>query len=69
MSTLDIRKNEDSDISAIQFDESDDRITGSQDGVRFSNAYSDEWNSLCSWEDLENLIAALQKARELWGPK
>lgn len=62
---LDIRAKK--SIDGIIFDESGDKIfdfDGDGESIGFDG---DE--ILCTYDDLDNFIAALRKAKELWGEK
>lgn len=66
MATLDIRQLPPEPITEIQFDNSPDRITNFGKTIILSGHNN---RLLCTFENLDNFIAALQKAKELWGPK
>lgn len=69
MSTLDIRQCEHGEIKEIQFDDSLDRIHKHLAGLLCGSAEKTDAYFFCEWKDLDNFIAACQKAKELWGPK
>lgn len=65
MATLDIRDEEYDEITDIRFDDSSDRITWNEFGVYF--CYASGEIKMCSLENLDNLVKALYKAKELAG--
>lgn len=67
---IDIRYCEDPQgATAIQFDDTGDFLTAAVAGRMVAyNSYDEHgYQPLCRWSDLDDFIAALQKARELWG--
>jgi len=71
MTTLDIRKKQDDEITGIRFDDSSDIIVhdyGDSIGIAIVgkvSGYPERF--LSSYDDLDNFIAACKKAKELWG--
>jgi len=63
MTTLDIRKIPDGNISNIQYDASDNRLVSS---VYLMLKTNNANIILCSFDELDNFILACQKAKELW---
>jgi len=67
MAVLDVRNEAKEEITEIKFDNSRDRIRDYNGGI---GIYKDSYNErfvLCAYEELDDLIAALKKAKELWG--
>lgn len=69
MAILDIRKEQEEEITGIKFDDSCDYLTWSAGGfvAMRSKIFSSEVKTLCKVCDIDNLIAALHKAKELAG--
>lgn len=71
MSTLDIRKRTVEQVTEIQFDASSDRVfpyPSNPQGFVYIGRREIGGVSVAYWS-IDDLIAALQKAKELWGPK
>lgn len=71
MATLDIRNhNIEQTITAIKYE--DESVLSYSNGNINAGAIDLDPEStymLCEYENIDNLIAALQKAKELWAPK
>lgn len=65
MAILDIRKEQEEEITGIKFDDSDDVIGWEKDGIIFIQD-GVTW-ILCLHKDVDNFITALHKAKELAG--
>ena len=65
MAILDIRKEQEEEITGIKFDDSPDLISFNEGSIHFIT--DDEEILLCNIEDFDNFIAALHKAKELAG--
>jgi len=68
MATLDIRDKVKEEITEIKFDDSNDRLVMA-DAVTVGIYFDDEEKTkyLCEYADIDNMIKALKKAKELWG--
>jgi len=66
MATLDIREEQQEEITEIKFDNSADVIEKSRGHLVF-RAYGEAGTSICEYDDLDNFIVACKKAKELWG--
>ena len=64
---IDIREQEE-EVEGIRFDNSRDLLTYKR-GLLVINKEYIGIVELAGWGDFDNFIAALHKARELWGPK
>jgi len=64
MAILDIRK-ESEKITSIQFDDSSDRVKSYSKVEFIIVGICGEF--LCEYDNADNLIAAIKKAKELWG--
>ena len=64
---IDIRQEAQEEITGIKFDDSPDYITCN--GIAGSVRLKQKGRNiiLCNTVDIDNLIKALQKAKELWG--
>ena len=65
MAILDIRKEQEEEITGIKFDDSPDLISFNEQSIHFIT--DDEEILLCNIEDFDNFIAACHKAKELAG--
>jgi hypothetical protein len=72
MATYDVRKQQQEEITEIQFNDSFNRIVGSSGDslngltlIDSNGAMADKY--LADFDEIDNLIAALKKAKELWG--
>jgi len=64
---IDIRKEQKEEITGIKFDDSEDYITFAKDGVNLKSEANNSCRYLTSYEDFDNFIAAIHKAKELAG--
>jgi hypothetical protein len=62
---IDIRETQDDEIEGIKFDDSGEYIFPIGSAIYYK--YGDADVPLIYFEDIDNLIAALKKAKELWG--
>jgi hypothetical protein len=69
MATLDIRKQQDEEITKIIFNGSNNELTslGDYPDMLTYKTGNEEDIYLCSFDELDTFIAAIKKAKELWG--
>lgn len=66
MAILDIRNNEAGQITAIQFDESNDFLIKQSKTTLCIKKSDGQIIPLATYADLDNFIKACEKAKELW---
>lgn len=64
MSTLDIRDLKFGDVTGIRFDDSTDRLINDAGSLGIDK--DGDTVTLCDYDELDDFIAACQKAKELW---